>query len=158
MKSRFFVTTLPLVFVVGCATSPDPTERKPLVEPPGHWSAETANGSAAETPVPEAPGWLYEFNDPKLNAVVEDALGKNLDLKATIARLDTARANARTTGADQYPQLGAGLTGGRREWMFDESTDPPMSITSDSYGFSLDLSWEIDVWGRLRDSASASVV
>jgi NodT family efflux transporter outer membrane factor (OMF) lipoprotein len=157
MKSRFLVTTFPLAFIVGCTTSPDPSERVPLVKAPENWSAETATGSAAVIAAPDAPGWLNEFNDPMLNAVVADALERNLDLQATIARLDAARATARITGADQYPQLGAGLTGGRRELIFDESTDPPTSITSDSYGFALDLSWEIDVWGRLRDSASASI-
>lgn len=157
MKSRLLIITLPLAFTVGCATSPDPTERKPQVEAPDNWSAEVATESASTAPAPDTPGWLHQFNDPGLNAVVEDALERNLDLQATIARLDAARANARISGSDQYPQFGAGLTGGRRELVFDESTDPPSTLTSDSYGFSLDLSWEIDVWGRLRDSASASI-
>ncbi|RKX34455.1 MAG: transporter [Verrucomicrobia bacterium] len=157
MKARFLITALPLAFAVGCATSPDPTERELLVEAPDNWSAEAATDSAATVPVPGTPGWLHQFNDPKLNTVVEDALERNLDLQAAIARLDAARANARISEADQFPQLGAGLAGSRREFIFDESTDPPSTLTSNSYGFSLDLSWEVDVWGRLRDSASASI-
>ena len=157
MKSRFLIITLPLAFAVGCATSPDPSERKPQVEAPDNWSAEVATESAATDPAPDAPGWLHQFNDPGLNAVVEDALERNLDLQAAIARLDAARANAKISGSDQYPQFGAGLAGGRQEFILSESTNPPTSITSDSYGFSLDMSWEIDVWGRLRDSASASI-
>jgi NodT family efflux transporter outer membrane factor (OMF) lipoprotein len=157
MKSRFLIIALPLVFSAGCATSPDPTGREPQIETPDNWSAEVASASATTAPGPDAPGWLHQFNDPELNAVVRDALERNLDLQATVARLDAARANAKISGSDQYPQFGAGLAGGRQELIVSESTDPPTSITSDSYGFSLDVSWEIDVWGRLRDSASASI-
>jgi multidrug efflux system outer membrane protein len=154
MKFRFLIIALPLALAVGCATSPDPTEREPLVEAPEQWSSETESVTAATS---ETPGWLAQFNDPKLNEVVEDALARNIELQATIARVDAARANAKITGSDQYPQLGAGLAGSRREIVLDGSGDPPATLTSDSYGFSLDLSWEIDVWGRLRDSASASI-
>ena len=86
---------------------------------------------------------------------MEAALERNLDLQATVARLDAARANARISGSDQYPQLGAGISGGRRQILRrsrPRTRSPPTATAS-----SLDLSWEIDVWGRLRDSASASI-
>lgn len=161
MRRRQPHFTLPVLLLLlaagGCATSPEPTERKAAVEPPPEWSADGAKTSGTATTAPvdlAATGWLDEFNDPRLDALVDAALVRNLDLQATAARLETARANARISGSDQYPTIGAGLSGGRGQYLFDES---PTTVTSDSYGLSFDLSWEIDVWGRLRDGASASI-
>lgn len=161
MRRRQRLLTLPAVLFLlaagGCATSPEPTERKAAVEPPSEWSTDPTQAQGEETAeavAQPATGWLDEFNDARLEALVDTALERNLDLQATAARLDMAQANARISGSGRYPQLGAGLSGGRRQFLLDES---PNKVTSNSFGLSLDLSWEIDVWGRLRDGASASI-
>ncbi|MEZ5274767.1 MAG: efflux transporter outer membrane subunit [Opitutaceae bacterium] len=156
-RPTYLLITAIVLAGAGCATSPEPTERKPAVEPPSAWSAPTAEVTEPARPNTKAAGWLDQFHDPRLNALVAEALERNLDLQATAARLEAARASARIAGADQYPQLGAGLSGGRREIIFDETGGEPTKITSDSYGLSLDLSWEIDVWGRLRNRGSAAI-
>lgn len=151
-------TTAVALATAGCATSPEPTERRAAVEPPAQWSSPAPSAPDGGPPgPPSATGWLAQFNDPTLDELVAGALKRNLDLRATAARLDTARANAAISGADQFPQLGAGLSGGRRELILNEATGEPIKLTSDNYGLSLDLSWEVDVWGRLRDRASASI-
>jgi len=156
MRRCLSLISFPAVLLIlaggGCATSPEPTERKPAVEPPSDWSSDPGQVAAISTQANA--GWISQFNDPRLDDLVVTALERNLDIQSTAARLESARAAARISGADQYPQLGVGLTGGRRQFLLNED---PTSTTVDSYGLSFDVSWEIDVWGRLRDGASAAI-
>jgi len=91
-------------------------------------------------------GWIAGFGDEKLVALVQEALEKNPDLQVVAAQVESAAGYARQAGALLQPavNLGAGgLAGGGGP------------VTS-RRGASLDLSWELDVWGRLRSQASSA--
>lgn len=100
--------------------------------------------------------WINDVQDPKLRQLILTALARNFDLRAVVARVDAARARSRTAGADRLPQLDFELTGTRskRETRVGTSAfDNPATDLS----LSLELAWELDVWGRLRASTRAAI-
>ncbi len=106
--------------------------------------------------------WWTRFNDPRLNQLVEVVLRENYDLIAAATRLDAAAALARIAGADLYPQVSAGLNVSRQKrnfvgFPFGGNGEEVQSFTSNLFGISLNVSWEIDLWGRIRAARSASV-
>jgi NodT family efflux transporter outer membrane factor (OMF) lipoprotein len=106
--------------------------------------------------------WWKDFNDPALSSAVETALGHNYDLQAAAARVEQAAAQAKIAGADLQPRAQVGLAGSRRRQNFigfpipgrEESV---LSTTSTNLGVSLDVTWEVDLWGRLSARAQAAV-
>lgn len=143
-----------LLVLAGCAAPP--REAISPVPLPERWTAaETAPGPAADD-------WWTSFADTNLTAAVEEALAHNHDLAAAAARLDAALAEARIAGADFAPQLGAGFDASRAQRNFIGLPIPGgggrvLTSRSTSYGLNLNLSWEIDLWGRIRSARRAAV-
>ena len=114
--------------------------------------------TAAEQPANDgrgAAGWWRELGDPRLASLVEEAWAHNWDLAAAAARVEAARAAAHIQGAELEPQVAAGLSSRRSKQNFiglpiPGREDSVLSTTSTSSGLSLSLSWEADLWGRLR--------
>ncbi|MBK1833466.1 efflux transporter outer membrane subunit [Roseibacillus ishigakijimensis] len=89
-----------------------------------------------------ATGWLRSLNDATLTRIVEQALANNPNLQATATRLKSAREGTIIGRANRLPSV----DGSGRTILSRQDGD-----SSDSFGLSLDASWEPDVWGRLRD-------
>lgn len=131
---------------------------------PEEWTAADSEAQV-ETRSGEEASWWTQFGDTDLDLVVADALERNHDLLAAAARLDAATAQARIAGADLYPQIGAGINATRGKNNFIGLPIPGtegkvLSVTTSSFGASLNLSWEVDLWGRLRaqrDTATSQV-
>lgn len=129
------------------------------VKAPAHW---IAGPSWTPTLGPDW-DWTHEFRSEGLSAYVERVLRDNKDLKAATARLEVAEANARIIGADLYPQINGGFSAQRDLQNFiglPLPGAPPGSILSsrsNRFGLALNLSWEIDLWGRLRAAKRASI-
>jgi NodT family efflux transporter outer membrane factor (OMF) lipoprotein len=122
---------------------------------PDDWSAPAPEETLDET-------WWAEFDDPGLKALIEEALENNRDLRGAAARVEAARAQARIAGADQYPDVIAGLDSAKRKQNFIGLPIPGaeggvLSTTTTTWGLSLDVSWEVDLWGRLRAGAAAAL-
>ena len=112
-----------------------------------------------ETSAQSVPGierWWTQFNDPQLNALIEEALAANLDLRTAIARIDEARANLRFARSTLYPTVDAEVTAsrGRRS----EATDPrfPGPTITNNFGVGLLAADEVDLWGRLASGRTAA--
>jgi NodT family efflux transporter outer membrane factor (OMF) lipoprotein len=136
-----------------------PPRREPDigVPAPDGWTA-----TEAATPLPETrPDWWQGFADARLDALIERALLQNRDLQATAARLEQAAAQARIAGADLEPSVAAGLNGGRSRQVFigfpiPGTTGVP-SATFSSFGLDVSVSWEVDLWGRIRAGTRAAL-
>ena len=95
--------------------------------------------------------WWEVFGDPALNALIERATTNNQTLRAAVARYDQARAVARGSRSEWLPTLDFNPNG-RRE-RFSSNQDPDFNINSaTTLRAPLDLSYEIDLWGRVRRS------
>ena len=127
----------------GCATAPTRSDA-PDIALPRAWTAQP--GASATAPH----AWLKDFNEPQLQALVDEALAHNTDLHLAAARFSQSVAEARIAGAALMPSADLGLNGARQKI----NTFGPQStggIRFDNYSLNLNLSWEIDLWGRLRN-------
>jgi NodT family efflux transporter outer membrane factor (OMF) lipoprotein len=156
MRSRATVLLLPLL-LAGCV-------KAPAIRTPEIGATVPANWTATETESETVTGdWWNEFGDPSLANAIETALQNNHDLAAAAARLEQAEALARIAGAGLKPSVGAGVSGSRqRQYLgFAGGGDTPLPFspnpTYTSFGASLDISWEVDLWGRLRADARAAL-
>lgn len=100
---------------------------------------------SGEAPLPER--WWEHFEDPRLNAVVDEALEGSFSLAAARARLRGARAAARAAGAAALPRLD-GSAGARTTRAGGESTG--------GVNVGATASYEIDLWGRIGSRADAA--
>jgi multidrug efflux system outer membrane protein len=98
--------------------------------------------------------WWQVFRDPVLNALEERVTAENQDLKVAVARFDQARADAKTAQADYYPTIDANGSASRDRLSRVVGNPLPRGTFND-YSLGLDLSYEIDVWGRVRNQAKA---
>lgn len=141
------LSLLASLLLVGCVNSPE-RSAVPAIEIPGKWT------TPATATAPTA--WLADLNAPELEALVHEALARNPGLEATAARFAQSLAEARIAGAGLMPASGLGLNGARQQI----STFGPSStggVIFENYDLSLNLSWELDLWGRLRDRTAAAL-
>jgi multidrug efflux pump len=93
--------------------------------------------------------WWTIFGDPNLNALETQALQANQQLKAAVARVDQARATARVARSDLLPSLH--LDPGYVRQRYSPNANPSFgNVTANTFSAPLDLSYEIDLWGRVR--------
>jgi outer membrane protein, multidrug efflux system len=139
--------------------SPPDAKHLTSLKAPPHW---IAGETYRPTHLPDH-DWIGNFGSDDLSAFVGSVMTGNRDLKAAQSRIEIAGANARIVGADLYPQIGTNFSGQRSAQNFiglPLPGSPPGTVLSsqnNSFGLSLDLQWEIDLWGRIRAAKSAVV-
>ncbi|MEM8549492.1 MAG: efflux transporter outer membrane subunit [Verrucomicrobiota bacterium] len=164
---RPYAHSIPLCLALGllggCATAPDSEFDQMPAPMASAWTAEEDGGApeaipgAATEPLFDD-GWLADIDDSTLTAMVHEAVAQNYDLQATAARLQIAQAEAAITNADSWPQLNGSFGGSRRRQNFGaDGLGAIPSATFNTYSVGLDLSWELDIWGRVRDGTSAAI-
>lgn len=103
--------------------------------------------------------WFEVFKDDKLQELIREALTSNYDLREAVARADAARANYGITRSDQFPTLVGSadvITERRsRSGTFDLPEPAKRDRTFGSVLLNL-LTFEIDIWGRLRRATEAA--
>ena len=140
-----------LGILVGCATPRKVAPTSP-VTPPVNWKATTMKSPLAPS------GWLSTFHDVRLDSVIRDVSAGNYDLKAAAARLQGVIAQSRVKAADLYPQLGlrAGASANDTPLYNGRNLQYQLTPGNWNYTVNLALSWELDVWGRLRSQAQGA--
>src|SRR5438034_920173 len=96
--------------------------------------------------------WLDLIQDSVLRQLEDTSLQANRDVRTALAVIDEFRAQYRATRGALLPELTANGQAGRNHQVFGTFG----SFTYDSYRATADLSWELDLWGRLRRSTSAA--
>ena len=140
----------------GCVTAL-PVERPGIqVAIPEEWTA--ANVAAGDV----GPDWWTDFGDDELSATIETVLARNLDLQAAAARLEQAAADARAAAGALQPAIQASYSGSRRKQNFvgfpiPGAEDRVLSTVFTNQGISLDTTWEVDLWGKLRTAEQAAL-
>lgn len=155
MRTRASLCTLSLaIWLAGCAVGPD-YERPQLEVPAGFRGAgEQAAGRATLGDK----AWSQVFSDPVLVSLIEQGLANNNDLLAAAARVDEYRARAGIARAGFYPQLDAGL--GYSASNLSQRSDPAATASNDTirnWDATVQLSWELDLFGRLRREDEAAL-
>jgi multidrug efflux system outer membrane protein len=140
-----------LLVTASCAVGPD--YRRPAAAPtaPADWRWKAAEPRDA---VPKG-AWWNVFNDDALARLETNALANNQDLRAAVARVDQARAAARLTRSQFFPELSLDPAVSRQRVSGNEPIPFPIKLKPvylDSFQVPLDLSYEVDLWGRVRRS------
>ncbi|NOV31722.1 efflux transporter outer membrane subunit [Methylomonas sp. ZR1] len=141
----WILSALSALWTVGCE-APAPRDPHALAfQAPPHWSS---NGHFAEA---AATSWLAAFNDEHLTGLVSSGLADNFDLKTAAARVDAAREQAVIAGSGRWPQLS--LTPGYQRAKTNIGGE---SSESGAFTALFNLSWELDVWGRIKAGQQAA--
>jgi multidrug efflux system outer membrane protein len=142
--------------LAGCTVGPNyqrPAPAAPL-PPDYHWQAAQPSDN-----LPKGP-WWHLFHDDELDRLEDAALAQNQDLKAAVARVDEARARARLQGASFFPTATVDPAYTRTQLPKDNPQFSKVPIPDilnryepyNSFSVPLDLSYEVDLWGRVRRS------
>ncbi|MFL4210493.1 efflux transporter outer membrane subunit [Enterobacter mori] len=136
------------IFLLAGCVSLAPEYQRPAAPVPQQFSL-SRNGLMPAAQNYQHSGWRNFFADPQVTRLIAEALSNNRDLRMAALKVEEARAQFNVTDADRYPQLNAssGITysGGLK-------SDKP---TSQEYGAGLELSYELDFFGKLRNMSEA---
>jgi multidrug efflux system outer membrane protein len=151
-KRITIILSLPLLILfAGCMVGPN--YQRPSVDTPQTWRFE-------EKEVKDVVNtqWWQQFNDPVLNDLITTALKENKDVKIAAAVIEEYMGRYGVTRASLFPQISSEAVAGR-----DRATEegaspmsPAVENPANNYQVSLNASWEIDLWGKLRRSTEAA--
>jgi multidrug efflux system outer membrane protein len=163
MMRRLTLSAVGAILCVGCTVGPN--YNRPAVAVPASFRA----------PEPLTPDqgdslanlkWFDVFKDEQLQSLIRTALQHNFDLRVAMARVEEARAGLGIVRSNQFPQFGAQGGVDINRLSRDGATPIPTELLSSqnrnfgSASLGL-LSYEIDIWGKLRratESARASLL
>ena len=149
MRRALLAVSLALA-TTSCLMGPD--YQRPVVPTPAQYrDAPPTQDTATIADLP----WWNVFKDSELLNLLGEAVQNNRGLRVAIARVEQARALARVQKAQILPAVGANASAGygRGNTLFP-SEEPKSSAV---YVVDAQLSWEIDVWGRIRRGTEAAV-
>ncbi len=142
------ILTCSLALLAACA-SPVKYERPP-VELPAAWK-QAAPAFAADG------RWWRIYGDAQLDALVEEAFRGNADLVVAVARVDEARALLAEAESFLFPRLDAQGSASRQQISQRTATSfPGIAREFPSYRATLNLSYEVDLFGRVRAGSEAA--
>jgi NodT family efflux transporter outer membrane factor (OMF) lipoprotein len=101
--------------------------------------------------------WWKLYADPQLDELERKAADANQNIKAAFARLQQARADTRIARADLFPQLTASASAERARISPNSPTYVPgKPTTGNDFNLQGDVSYEIDLWGRVRNEVASA--
>jgi outer membrane protein, multidrug efflux system len=129
----------------GCAIGPD-YKRPAVAEPP------TFRGQAVAeaTSLADAPWWQV-FQDSALKDLIQEALRTNYDVQIAAARVQESRAFLTVSRSDYFPSLDYTVRAARGQVL--PGFDGPGGRSQEAgnfYSATMAMSWELDIWGRIR--------
>jgi len=166
-RIRRFICPLLLAALSGCAHfGAEPSLEAPAM-PASFPTQKNTAAPVAAAPV-AAVNWRRYFSDPPLQNLLDAAVRNNADLQIALQRIETSRASVKLANGALLPQVGLNIGGGVRKfglYTMDGAGNATTDITPgntvpehlpDIY-VGLQSSWEIDVWGKLRNQRKAAV-
>ena len=137
---------------------PTPTEVAPNI--PVTNSADWIGAAGDALPQTD---WTEGFGDSTLTALIDEALEKNTDIRIASARYDRALAQFKRARSDRFPSISANSRSARSEPFGGGGSINipgggviPVGGGTTNLNAGVDLTWEADVWGRVRDASKSS--
>ncbi|HEY9100984.1 efflux transporter outer membrane subunit [Chitinimonas sp.] len=145
-KPSFATAALTTLLLAACAGPVAPMQP---IKPPaefkeaGLWQRAAAT-QGSEVTVPTQ--WWTLFDDSTLNALQQQLIIGNENLKGTAAQVASAQAAVSASESALWPTLSVGASASRAG---SPGADGRPRSTTNSYGLTASASWELDLWGRL---------
>lgn len=148
------------MLMTGCSVGP--AFQAPAPQLPAQWAAAANEANAATQP----DAWWTQFKDQTLTSLIERAAQSNLDVRQAVLRIDEARAQRDIVSGRRWPQLSANAAYQRQR--ISENTlmgqqlaaaaraGAPIDNPYQQYQLGAELSWELDLFGRVRRSVEAA--
>jgi len=136
-----------LASLAGCMPPHQPPPTEAAFTPPASWRAEGVRASEISA------HWWQSFGDAQLTALVEAALAHNSDVLIAASRVEQAREQIRLSHAALLPNLDAVLGAQRTRELSVLGITHTTAVQP-----SLQLSYEVDIWGRLRRLREAATL
>jgi len=132
--------------LAGCAVGPDyKRPADPVIRPAGfRGETSTTTNSLADLP------WWQVFHDATLQNLIRIALTNNYDVRIAVTRVEQARQVAAEARSQFYPQLDYDVAAGGGRNTVDGTTPSYTGKTGQEIAAYGTVSWEIDLWGKLR--------
>jgi NodT family efflux transporter outer membrane factor (OMF) lipoprotein len=156
MRIASSICFVSMLFLAGCTVGPN--YRRPAAEVPatykeaGDWKLAQPNEQNLGR------NWWELFQDPQLNSLERQVDVSNQNLKAAQAQYTQARALVRYSRADLFPTVTVDPSATRTKT--SSHRPPPNStfngITTNDFQIPFELSYQLDVWGRVRRTVEAS--
>jgi multidrug efflux system outer membrane protein len=158
MRCGVVISSLSAILLTGCTVGPN--YQRPLVKTPENFRAPDPLPAPQATSLADLKWWEV-FKDEKLQDLIRAALVANYDLRDAVVRVEEARANLGVTRSNQFPQFGASGNVQLTRLSRDGATPLPASfLPSQNRNWgeaTLNLlSFEVDIWGRLRRATEAA--
>jgi NodT family efflux transporter outer membrane factor (OMF) lipoprotein len=158
------------ILLFGCASNQSITIKDIDIEIPDKWQTSIPDYE------PLTGDWWDLFNDPGLEKFVEEIMRNSPDLKTIVNNRKMAYQNAKINGSGIFPTLNPSINSSKSQQNLSgfgfgeffsninggqdssgaQSNDEVITFDSESFGLSLNLQWEIDVWGRALNGRRAS--
>jgi multidrug efflux system outer membrane protein len=158
-----------LGLAAGCTVGPRYSRPAAPAPAPDAWRTQPPWQQAAPKDSIPKGAWWQVFNDPALDAYEQKLLQANQSLMAARDRLDQARSLARVATADMFPQLSADPSAVRERGSGNRPLDgqvqtigtngksePILPYTQNVYTIPFSLSYEADLFGRVRNNVAAA--
>lgn len=145
-----------MLFLSSCHVGPN---YQPPALPQGAAAPLVTVNPAVETPTPPPDAWWHLYNDPRLDALVQEALQANRDLAAADANLTAARAAVAEVHARRYPSTDVAASAVRGR---DPTTEEILELTGRSpqtiwlYEDLFQVAYEVDLFGRIHRAIEAA--
>lgn len=154
MNRRILVVLMAAGILAGCAVGPN-YKRPKVTTPTGYRGVEaTANPASLADEK-----WFEVFKDEQLQALIRTALQQNYDVREAAARVEAERAVLGITRADQFPTMAGSASVTTQRISRGGSVPLPAGFKQDrTFGTVAGnlLSYEVDIWGRLRRATEAA--
>ena len=154
-----------LAFAAGCSVGPRYSRPAAPVPAPDAWKTQPPWEQAAPKDAIPKGAWWQVFHDPALDAYEQQLLQANQSLVAATDRLDQARSLARVATADMFPQLSADPGAVRERGSGNRPLNGEVPTvanggfspyTQSVYTIPFSLSYEVDLFGRVRNNVAAA--
>ena len=159
------------ILLFGCANKQSITINDIDIEMPDKWQTNIPDYE------PLTGNWWALFNDPELEIFIEEIMQNSPDIKTILNNRKMAYQNAKINGSGIFPTLNpsvnsmksqqnlsgfgfgeffSNINGSQDSSSVGSNNDKVLTFDSESYGLSLNLQWEIDVWGRALNGRRAA--
>ena len=157
-RSRLVASTryllLAAILLSSCSVGPD-YSRPPMPTPAAYKESMGVKLQSLDDVI--GASWWEIFGDSELNALEEEVDISNQNIAQAEARFRQARALVQSARAAYYPTVTVGIgVSGIQQSPTSQSRNPKTNNAFSEYSLPIDVSWELDVWGRIRRSVESN--